>query len=86
MGNDSKETSDSLIELLDTVPHLQILQCEFLLEGSFFLYTMIDLFKALSWAPPTLPGGIAGFLYELQSFGDLLSYHHHHLGSHSPYL
>jgi hypothetical protein len=60
-------SAGDLKELLNAVPHLQTLKLEIYGShpGSFAIVS--DLLQALSSSPPTLVGGIPGFLPHLQS-------------------
>jgi hypothetical protein len=57
IDDDPKQTLDDLTALLRAVPNLQNLQCELLLESSFFssdMYSIVDIVKVLSRIPELL--------------------------------
>ena len=64
MNLDTEEIAEGLIELLDAVPSLQKLECDF--PDSLFGHAMHKFLQKLSSSPP-MPGGIPGFLPKLQS-------------------
>jgi len=63
----NEDIRGALKKLLDAVPDLSNLECEFSSHMPFVVVPINDFLQRLSSSPPILPGGSPGFLPNLQS-------------------